>query len=236
VAHAGLAQDPDRQRALIAQLGSLYHADALADLTPHAPWGEFAEPTQTWFEKVQGVPLAPVAFEPRQALAAPVSDLSDGPETRNAADRSETRSQTPPRPSTSDRSGRQVPDLPVQEVSDPRADQVSDLSTPLGADRSGQKVSTPTLDPDLDPDPVRSRTRSADKVSDQPKRTRSRKQTRRPKALDRLDEAIAADRAYLAEHGRHIPAEKLARALSIGKPAALELVKQVRGGHIDVAK
>lgn len=54
--------------------------------------------------------------------------------------------------------------------------------------------------------------------------------------LDRIDEARAVDNAYLAEHGRHIPAEKLRKALGIGKPAALELVKQIRGGHIDVAK
>jgi hypothetical protein len=53
---------------------------------------------------------------------------------------------------------------------------------------------------------------------------------------DRLAEARSVDKAYLAEHGRHIPAEKLAKALSIGKPAALDLVKQVRGGHIDIAK
>lgn len=38
VAHAGLAQDSDKQRALIAQLGSMYNARALADLTPDAPW------------------------------------------------------------------------------------------------------------------------------------------------------------------------------------------------------
>jgi hypothetical protein len=56
------------------------------------------------------------------------------------------------------------------------------------------------------------------------------------KVSDRVAEAQAADTAYLAEHGRHIPAEKLARALRIAKPAALDLVKQIRGGHIDIAK
>lgn len=68
-------------------------------------------------------------------------------------------------------------------------------------------------------------------------RSRNRSRTRSKKRVpDRLAEAKAADKAYLAEHGRHIPAEKLAKALSIGKPAALDLVKQVRGGHIDIAK
>lgn len=38
VEHAGLASDPMQQEALMAQLGALYHAAALADLTPAAPW------------------------------------------------------------------------------------------------------------------------------------------------------------------------------------------------------
>jgi hypothetical protein len=72
-------------------------------------------------------------------------------------------------------------------------------------------------------------------------RAKARKQTKTGKQSearsdDRLDEARAADAAYLAEHGRHISAEKLARALHIAKPAALELVKKIRGAHMDVAK
>lgn len=67
--------------------------------------------------------------------------------------------------------------------------------------------------------------------------TGPKKQTRtRTKPLDRIDEAKAVDASYFADHGRHIPAEKLARAMEIGKPAALELVKQVRGAHMDIAK
>lgn len=38
VEHAGLATDPDRQSALVAQLGALYGAAGLAKLTPVAPW------------------------------------------------------------------------------------------------------------------------------------------------------------------------------------------------------
>lgn len=62
VVHAGLAQDPERQRALLAQLGSLYNADELVNLTPTAPWQEFATPPKrTWFE-VQGLPFEPITF------------------------------------------------------------------------------------------------------------------------------------------------------------------------------
>lgn len=65
VAHAGLAADPDRQHALIAQLGSMYNAGALAELTPDAPWAEFAAPVQQAWFKVQGLEFRPVQFAPR---------------------------------------------------------------------------------------------------------------------------------------------------------------------------
>jgi hypothetical protein len=38
VEHAGLATEPARQDALLAQLGALYHSAALADLSPAATW------------------------------------------------------------------------------------------------------------------------------------------------------------------------------------------------------
>ncbi|MFF5261419.1 hypothetical protein ACFY4C_20950 [Actinomadura viridis] len=66
VAHTGLASDPARQRALLAQIGSLYNATKLAELTPDAPWREFETPVRrTWFE-VQGLDFAPVEFAPPQ--------------------------------------------------------------------------------------------------------------------------------------------------------------------------
>jgi hypothetical protein len=40
VEHAELATDPARQETLLAQLGALYHAAALADLDPHPPWAK----------------------------------------------------------------------------------------------------------------------------------------------------------------------------------------------------
>lgn len=157
VEHAALAADPDRQQALLNQLGALYNAAALADLKPQAPWVSDLSPDQV----------------PDQVH----DEVPNGSETHE-----ETRSET------------QVPN----EVPDP------------STDRSEE----------------RSRTRS---------RTRSKKRSETSYA-DLLSEAHDIDAAYLDENGRHIPAEKLAKALRIGKPAALELVKQVRGGHIDVAK
>lgn len=38
VEHAGLASDPGRQAELLAQLGALYGAAALAEVTPETPW------------------------------------------------------------------------------------------------------------------------------------------------------------------------------------------------------
>lgn len=51
-----------------------------------------------------------------------------------------------------------------------------------------------------------------------------------------LERARDLDAAHLQDRGKHISADNLRAALRIGKPVALELVKQVRGGHIDVAK
>ena len=62
VAHAGLAQDPVRQQALIAQLGSMYNADALADLTPQAPWEGFTSLVQRTGFAVQSHRFTPVEF------------------------------------------------------------------------------------------------------------------------------------------------------------------------------
>jgi hypothetical protein len=185
---------------------------------------------QTFFED-QGLPFVPLSFQPRRVVvqSEQVRELAGGSDSTgpdqvqtHEANRSETRSDPGKQTQVSD----QVPN----QVSNPSGNR-SETHSP---DRSGDLVPDP--DGEKVPDPVppnRSQTR---KTQTGPKKQTRSKTQPKPKALDRLDEAIAADKAYLADHGRHIPAEKLARALSIGKPAALELVKQVRGGHIDIAK
>jgi hypothetical protein len=65
-AHADLAVDPVRQRALLAQIGTLNNAAALTGLRVEAPWEEMARvatPPRTWFE-VQGLPVVPVTYSP----------------------------------------------------------------------------------------------------------------------------------------------------------------------------
>lgn len=65
VEHANLARDPERQAALLAQIGSLSNAEALADLTTPAPWAGLAEPEKrTWFE-AQGLDFAPPVLHPQ---------------------------------------------------------------------------------------------------------------------------------------------------------------------------
>jgi hypothetical protein len=86
VAHAGLAQDPARQQALIAQLGSIYNADALASLTPQAPWEGFTSLVQRTGFAVQGHRFTPVEFTSRpqvrveieEPVQEPVRDRSRG--------------------------------------------------------------------------------------------------------------------------------------------------------------
>lgn len=190
---------------------------------------------QTFFED-RGLPFVPLAFAPRKIVvqAEQVPEL-DGGSTTNGGDRVQT--QTSARSET--------------HRSDPNGSAETRRSETSQTHRSQTQVPDPTGNGSETHRPDRSDPKVPDQVSDQVQPTRSqtrktqtgpKKQTRsktakaKTKPLDRIDEARAADRAYLAEHGRHIPAEKLARALSIGKPAALELVKQVRGGHIDIAK
>lgn len=115
----------------------------------------------------------------------------------------------------------------------------SDRSEETRTYRSRTQVPDRTADRSEIREADRSETReSTDQVPAAPKTQTGPKKTTATKTdpLDRIDEARAVDKAYLAEHGRHIPAEKLRQALGIGKPAALELVKQIRGGHIDIAK
>lgn len=129
-------------------------------------------------------------------------------------------------------------------------------------DRSGQRTETGTQTPGPVRTGDRSETAGADRSDSQTadrsettpktgpkKQTRTAKQTgprkrRKTGPKDRtgsdrdelLDRARDLDSAHLQSHGRHISADNLRAAMRIGKPVALELVKQVRGGHIDVAK
>lgn len=52
VEYAGLATDEDRQDALMAQLGALYHAATLAEMTPPAPWDVPATPVPSLLYRV----------------------------------------------------------------------------------------------------------------------------------------------------------------------------------------
>ena len=191
-------------------------------------------PPQTFFEE-RGLPFVPAMFPPRQIVvqAEQVHELAIG---SDASCGDQVQTQTPTRSET--------------HGSDPNGSDETRRSETSQTHRSQTQVSDQVPDPTADRSQTHTPDQSDPKVSDQVPSSRSqtrktqtgpKKQTRsktqpKVKPLDRLNEAIAADKAYLADHGRHIPAEKLARAMSIGKPAALDLVKQVRGGHLDLAK
>ena len=185
---------------------------------------------QTFFED-QGLPFVPLAFEPRRVVVQgeQVRELAGGSDPTGP---DQVQTHIPNRSETRSDPGEQTPvsDQVPNQVSDPNGNR-SETRNP---DPSGDLVPDPDDKkvPDQAP-PDRSQTH---KTQTGPKKRTRSKTKPKAKPLDRLDEAKAVDKAYLAEHGRHIPAEKLARALSIGKPAALDLVKQVRGGHIDIAK
>jgi hypothetical protein len=190
---------------------------------------------QTFFDG-GAINLKPLAFDPRRVVlqSEPTRELAGGSETRdpdqvraNTGNRSDIGSgpqwrHQVPDPNTN-RSQTHQPDRSADQVPDPNRTQTTDLPDPQVSDPKAEKVS--------DRVPNKPKTRKTQTGPKKPTRSKPK-----AKPLDRIDEATAADKAYLAEHGRHIPAEKLARALSIGKPAALELVKQIRGGHLEIAK
>lgn len=120
-------------------------------------------------------------------------------------------------------------------------------------DRSGARSETPVAPASetqsSDPDREETQTAEAHLAETGPKtQTQTARKTKPAKARqtgpktktnpdsDLLKQARLLDSAHLQDHGRHISAENLRKALRIAKPAALELVKQVRGAHMDIAK
>ncbi|MCP9964080.1 hypothetical protein LUX57_01780 [Actinomadura madurae] len=238
--HAHLSGDTDLQQQLLAQVGALYNTRSLVRLTAQPWWADddtdteppagdeepgtvavtdrTADDVLSWFRRRRearrdGIRPAPDP-SPTDQVPSPVVPLEGlavgthpGPRTAPAApERSRT---CGPRPARA-------------EVSDPPTPDRSHTPAP-DPSRSNEQVPDQTSPADLDPKTSKTRTG--------PRRSR-----KKADPLDRLDEAIATDKAYLADHGRHIPAEKLARALSIGKPAALELTRHVRRGPIEIAE
>ena len=112
------------------------------------------------------------------------------------------------------------------ETSEPSAD-LGALQVP---DQSADLSSLQTPGPVLDQEPSQPSEQVPDQDLQQATTGRSRTRTRRRKRTDQelLEAALVADRAYLSEHGRHIPAEKLARTLSVRKATALHLTRTVR--------
>jgi hypothetical protein len=74
VEDAGLASDPDRQRALLAQMGALYGARELATLTPPVPWHKQPEPVPVQVQ--ESAPRAQAAETAPASASAPASVLT----------------------------------------------------------------------------------------------------------------------------------------------------------------
>lgn len=255
VEHAALATHPARQRALVAQLGALYNAAALADLTPAAPWDQPAPaaPTRHDLTDDELVELGADAARVQDYLASRGLDLSPADAARALAD--VPRLAAPPilravpalrevgptwsRTSASDL----VPDQSPDPIADPPTDLISDQIGTHHGPRSETHVPDHEADQttDLPPDPIADQV--PDPIADQkpdhngthtPTRSRTQQPTTkrtRPTSTDLLAKAQKADASHRTKHGRPISAENLARALSIGKPKALDLVQQVRSNN-----
>ncbi|MEV4251582.1 hypothetical protein AB0J52_00280 [Spirillospora sp. NPDC049652] len=128
-------------------------------------------------------------------------------------------------------------DAAPDPVPGPSAQPGGRSATRPGTDRSDATVPASSERPSSGPDAS-----SADSVEEltelRPRARRRRRRTSSTRAEARqkaepsdeelLEQARAADQAYRDEHGRHIPAEKLARVLQIRKARATLLTQQIR--------
>lgn len=125
--------------------------------------------------------------------------------------------------------------LPVVAQSQSGSDERSEIASPTRSE-SGPETRTVEQSETGPKKRTRSKVRTG-KRSGSRGRTKSGPKARTGTDLeDLLERARELDSAHLQDRGRHISADNLRAALRIGKPAALDLVKQVRGGHIDIAK
>ncbi|WP_067487430.1 hypothetical protein [Actinomadura hibisca] len=262
VEHAHLATAPVRQQELLAQIALLYHAVDLADLAVDTPWHSaparpvatagsvlppLAERTRSEEELVAlGFESAKVQtyLADKFGLELATGDITGSlAHTSGATPTAALRSRLGLPPATaSDPNPVAGPmpaptrDLSPDPVSDPPSGQVS----PSGPDRSADTVqpadNTPTSDAgkEVSDPPALPKPGPAPKTGSKTG-GKARSKAAKVSPVERIDQARELDARYRAEHGRHIPAEKLSRAMRIGKPAALGLVRQIRDDHANTA-
>lgn len=125
------------------------------------------------------------------------------------------------------------PQTGLQTQSDDR----SETQTIVGSEtRSAPGSTDPVADRSETQTGPAKRTRTSARKTGPAKTQQTEPKTKINSDEDLLERAHDVDSAHLQEHGRHISAENLRKALRIGKPAALELVQQIRGTRLDVAK
>jgi hypothetical protein len=131
-----------------------------------------------------------------------------------------------------------VPAVALTETGPDRRTQTADRSETSGpgrTDNTGPDRSEKQTESESETGPAK-RTRTAKQTGPR-RRRKSGPKNRSGSDWDQLlDRAREIDSAHLKTNGKHISADNLRAAMRIGKPVALDLVKQVRGGHIDVAK
>ncbi|GAA3096152.1 hypothetical protein [Nonomuraea salmonea] len=99
VEHTGLAVDPQRQEALLAQIAALYNTSALIDADPRVPWEQDAEqhpvparpalsppPWSSW--SARRTRTSPCSTPPRRWSAPPSAPPSCGPPASSGTGRS----------------------------------------------------------------------------------------------------------------------------------------------------
>ncbi|MEV5568701.1 hypothetical protein AB0L06_01515 [Spirillospora sp. NPDC052269] len=194
-----------------------------SDITRHLPAAPRPEATRADTPAPEQVPDLP-----QDGTGQQVPDpLTPSPGTGSRADAA-----SGPAPAAPD-----VVDVDPDLVPGPSTQIAAPSTVELDADRSATAAPDPGERPSPLPPatPVESAEGQAERRP-RPVRRRHRASSSRAKARQKaepsdeelLEQARAADQAYRDEHGRHIPAEKLARVLQIRKARATLLTQQIR--------
>lgn len=133
-----------------------------------------------------------------------------------------------------DRTGKQT-ETPVQTGGPDRTTDRTDNTSPDRSEIQTEDRTEKRTESDTETGPAK-QTRTGKRTGPRRRRKTGPKGRTGSDWDELLDRAREIDTTHLQTTGKHISADNLRAAMRIGKPVALDLVKQVRGGHIDVAK
>ncbi|WP_157430066.1 hypothetical protein [Actinomadura oligospora] len=214
-----LGYDAARVEAFLAERGVQLDPTDITRRLPAAPRLETAEAFTATPAQVPDLPQGETVHQVPEPLAAPAGTGSRPDTESGPASAAPKAAPAEPDP---------IPGPATLTNASSTGEVDADRSGPVEAAAGDRPSPTPPINP-VEPveGPAGMRPRPGGRRRTSPSRPKAR-QKAEPSDQELLVQARAADQAYLDEHGRHIPAEKLARVLQIRKARATLLTKQIR--------